>query len=61
MLPIFGVDPYVSDIQNTKENDIDLARNIALMKGYKHGDYAIVVAGYPVGQGSTNMMRIIQL
>ena len=61
MLPIFGVDPYVSDIQNTKENDIDLARNIALMKGYKHGDYAIIVAGYPVGQGSTNMMRIIQL
>lgn len=61
MLPIFGVDPYVSDIQNTKENDIDLARNIALMKGYKHGDYAIVVAGYPAGQGSTNMMRIIQL
>lgn len=61
MLPIFGVNPYVSDIQNTKENDIDLARNIALMKGYKHGDYAIVVAGYPVGQGSTNMMRIIQL
>ncbi len=61
MLPIFGVDPYVSDIQNTKENDINLARNIALMKGYKHGDYAIVVAGYPVGQGSTNMMRIIQL
>lgn len=61
MMPIFGVDPYVSDIQNTKENDIDLARNVALMQGYHHGDYAIVVAGYPVGQGATNMMRIIQL
>lgn len=61
MMPIFGVDPYVSDIQNTRENDIDLAKNIALMKGYHEGDYAIVVAGYPVGQGSTNMMRIIQI
>lgn len=61
MLPIFGVEPYVSDIQNTRENDIDLAKNIALMTGYHAGDYALVVAGYPVGQGSTNMMRIIQI
>lgn len=58
LLPVCGVDPVFSPIQNTKENDVDLARNIALGAGYKPGDLIIIVAGYPVGSGNTNMMRI---
>lgn len=61
LLPVWGVTPVVSTIQNTKENDIDLARNIALQAGFKPGDHIIVVAGYPVGSGNTNMMRIAQI
>ena len=61
MLPIFGVEPYFSDIQNTRENDVDLAKNIALMKGCHYGDFIIVVAGYPEGHGATNMMRIVEI
>ena len=30
LLPVNGVTPVVSNIQNNKENDIDLARNLAL-------------------------------
>ena len=55
-----GVTPVVSNIQNTKENDIDLARNLALQAGFKTRDHIIVVAGYPVGSCNTNMMRIAQ-
>lgn len=58
LLPVCGVSPVCSKIQNSKENDIDLARNIALQAGYKPGDTIIVVAGYPVGSGNTNMLRI---
>ncbi len=58
LLPVCGVFPVCSKIQNSKENDIDLARNIALQAGYKPGDTIIVVAGYPVGSGNTNMLRI---
>lgn len=61
MLPIFGVEPYFSDVQNTKENDVELAKNIALQKGCHQGDYIIVVAGYPRGSGATNMMRIVEI
>lgn len=61
LLPVNGVTPVVSNIQNTKENDIDLARNLALQAGFKTGDHIIVVAGYPVGSGNTNMMRIAQI
>ena len=43
------------------ENDIDLARNLALQAGFKTGDHIIVVAGYPIGSGNTNMMRIAQI
>ena len=61
LLPVNGVTPVVSNIQNTKENDIDLARNLALQAGFKTGDHIIVVAGYPIGSGNTNMMRIAQI
>lgn len=59
LLPVFGVYPVVTDVQNTQQNDVQLARNIALKNGLHHGDNIIVVAGYPVGSGSTNMMKIV--
>ncbi|UNT95463.1 pyruvate kinase [Allobaculum mucilyticum] len=59
LLPVFGVQPVVTDVQNTQQNDVQLARNIALKNGLHHGDNIIVVAGYPVGSGSTNMMKIV--
>ena len=59
LLPVFGVLPVVTDVQNTQHNDVQLARNIALKNGLHHGDHIIVVAGYPVGSGSTNMLKIV--
>lgn len=61
LLDLFGVVPYLSTIQNSPENDEKLAKNIALSNGFNEGDKIIVVAGYPVGSGSTNMMKIIKL
>ncbi|EOS62024.1 pyruvate kinase [Firmicutes bacterium M10-2] len=61
LLPVFGVFPYVSAIQNSQENDVQLARNVAQEYGFNKGEYIIVVAGYPVGSGSTNMMKIVQI
>ena len=60
-LPTFGVFPYVSEIQNTPENDVNLAKTIAQGYGFNKGDQIVVVAGYPVGSGSTNMMRIVEI
>lgn len=59
LLTTFGVHPVVTDVQNTQQNDVQLARNIALKNGLHKGDNIIVVAGYPVGSGSTNMMKIV--
>ncbi len=61
ILPVFGVVPYFSSTQNTQENDVNLARTIAQVHGFNKGDYIIVVAGYPVGSGNTNMMKIVQI
>ncbi len=61
LLPTFGVFPYVSEIQNTPENDVNLAKTIAQGYGFNKGDQIVVVAGYPVGSGSTNMMRIVEI
>ncbi|MBP3853302.1 MAG: pyruvate kinase [Erysipelotrichaceae bacterium] len=61
LLSVFGVCPVFSSYQNTQENDVELARNVALQNGFHPGDYIIVVAGYPVGSGNTNMMRIEKL
>ena len=55
------LDDVIYLIRNNKENDIDLARNLALQAGFKTGDHIIVVAGYPIGSGNTNMMRIAQI
>ena len=61
LLPVFGVLPVVTDVQNTQQNDVQLARNIALKNGLTRGDNILVVAGYPVGSGSTNMMKIVTI
>lgn len=61
LLNVFGVCPVVSSFQNSQQNDTELARNVALAHGCHPGDYIIVVAGYPVGSGNTNMMRIEKL
>jgi pyruvate kinase len=61
MLTSFGVFPYVSDVQNTPENDVNLAKNFALRAGFKPGDKMIVVAGYPIGSGNTNTMKIVEI
>ncbi len=61
MLTTFGVFPYVSDVQNTPDNDVNLAKNFALRAGYRPGDKIIVVAGYPIGSGNTNMMKIVEI
>lgn len=61
LLPVFGVLPVVTDVQNTQQNDVQLARNIALKNGLRRGDNILVVAGYPVGSGSTNMMKIVTI
>ena len=53
--------PVVTDVQNTQQNDVQLARNIALKNGLRRGDNILVVAGYPVGSGSTNMMKIVTI
>ncbi len=59
LLTTFGVMPVVTDVQNTQQNDVQLARNIALKNGLHRGDNIIVVAGYPVGSGATNMLKIV--
>lgn len=61
LLTTFGVQPVITDVQNTQQNDVQLARNIALKNGLHRGDNIIVVAGYPVGSGSTNMMKIVTI
>lgn len=61
LMPVWGVTPMVSEIQNTEANEVELSRNIALKAGFKKGDRMIVVAGYPVGCGGTNTMRIIEI
>lgn len=61
MLTSFGVFPYVSDVQNTPDNDINLAKNFALRAGFNPGDKIIIVAGYPIGTGNTNTMKIVEI
>lgn len=57
----WGVHTMVSDQQNTKENEIEMANVVAKANGFNVGDTIIVVAGYPTGTGSTNVMRIVEI
>lgn len=57
----WGVTPIFSDIQNELTNDDELASTIAKGYGLKPGQLIIMSAGYPTGEGSANMMKIIEI
>ncbi|MBQ9327697.1 MAG: pyruvate kinase [Solobacterium sp.] len=55
----WGVTPLFSDVQNSMTNDDDLACLFAKDYGIRPGQLIILSAGYPTGEGSANMMKII--
>jgi pyruvate kinase len=57
----WGVIPIYSDIQNEMTNDDELASIIAKNFGIEPGKQIIITAGYPTGEGSANMMKIIEV
>lgn len=57
----WGVIPVLSDVQNTMTNDDDLASLFAKDYGVKKGQLIIISAGYPTGEGSANMMKIVEV
>lgn len=57
----WGVIPILSDIQNEMTNDDELATIIAKDRGLVRGDYVIITAGYPTGEGTANMMKIVEI
>lgn len=57
----WGVITYKSEIANTANNECELARNIAKAHGIAPGETILLVAGYPVGCGATNTMKIIEV
>jgi pyruvate kinase len=57
----WGVIPIYSDIQNEMTNDDELASIIAKNYGIEPGKQIIITAGYPTGEGSANMMKIIEV
>lgn len=57
----WGVTAVVSDIQNEMTNDDELASILAKAYGFKPGQLMIISAGYPTGEGSANMMKIVEI
>jgi len=57
----WGVIPILSDIQNEMTNDDELATIIARDRGLTTGDLVIITAGYPSGEGTANMMKIVEI
>lgn len=57
----WGVVPVFSDIQNNMHNDDELASIIAKSFGVEPGKFVIITAGYPTGEGTANMMKIIEV
>ncbi len=57
----WGVLPIFSDVQNKLTNDDDLASLFAKDYGVKKGQLIIISAGYPTGEGTANMMKIIEV
>lgn len=57
----WGVLPIFSDVQNQLTNDDDLASLFAMDYGIKKGSLIIISAGYPTGEGSANMMKIVEV
>ena len=57
----WGVFPIFSEVQNNMTNDDDLASLYAKEYGLKKGELIIISAGYPTGEGSANMMKIVEV
>ena len=57
----WGVIPLFSDVQNKMTNDDDLASLFARDYGIRKGQLIIISAGYPTGEGSANMMKIVEV
>lgn len=57
----WGVLPICSDVRNDMTNDDELASIVAKTYGVEVGRYVIVTAGYPTGEGTANMMKIIKV
>ncbi len=57
----WGVLPIFSDVMNKMTNDDDLASLFAKDYGIKKGQLIIISAGYPTGEGSANMMKIVEV
>ncbi len=61
LLVHWGVTPIFSDIQNEMTNDDELASIIAKNYGVNVGEQVIITAGYPTGEGTANMMKIVEV
>lgn len=57
----WGVHPIYSKVQNEMTNDDELASAVAKAQGLKPGQLIIISAGYPTGEGSANMMKIVEV
>jgi len=57
----WGVIPIYSDVQNEMTNDDELASIIAKNFGIQPGKQVIITAGYPTGEGTANMMKIVEV
>ncbi len=57
----WGITTVLSNDANNQNNECELARKIAMEQGIKQGETIIIVAGYPVGCGATNTMKIIEV
>ncbi len=57
----WGVHPIYSQVQNEMTNDDELASAVCKAQGFKPGQLIIISAGYPTGEGSANMMKIVEI
>lgn len=57
----WGVYPILSEVQNELTNDDELASHFSKQFGIKPGELIIISAGYPTGEGSANMMKIVEV
>lgn len=57
----FGVTALLSPTQNEMTNDDELASEICKKMGHKKGELIILSAGYPTGEGTCNMMKIVEV
>lgn len=56
-----GVTPVISRVQNDLTNDDELASAVCKAFGHKPGELVVISAGYPTGEGSANMMKIVTI